>query len=105
MVDIREIDEDELDRFVAAMRAALDEADTAEGYLDWKRQARETTWLVASEGERDVGAAIGIGGWHSPGGRRARRGAAWSVPRVAMGSALRCSASSRAGRAGSAIAS
>ena len=68
MVDIREIDEGELDRFVAAMRAALDEADTAEGYLDWKRQARETTWLVASEGERDVGAAIGIGGWHCPEG-------------------------------------
>ena len=66
--EIREVSEDELDRFVAAMRAALDEADTAEGYVDWKRQARETTWLVASEGERDVGAAIGIGGWHSPEG-------------------------------------
>ncbi|HET9242965.1 MAG TPA: GNAT family N-acetyltransferase [Gaiella sp.] len=68
MPEIREVSEDELDRFVAAMRAALDEADTAEGYVDWKRQARETTWLVASEGERDVGAAIGIGGWHSPEG-------------------------------------
>ncbi len=68
MAEIREIHEEELDRFVAAMRAALDEADTAEGYVDWKQQAQETIWLVATEGEHDVGAAIGIGGWHSPEG-------------------------------------
>ena len=68
MAEIREIHEEELDRFVAAMRAALDEADTAEGYVDWKQQAQETIWLVASEREHDVGAAIGIGGWHSPEG-------------------------------------
>ena len=60
--------EDELDRWVATTRAALDEADTAEGYADWKRQARETIWLLATEGGRDVGTAIGIGGWHSPEG-------------------------------------
>ena len=68
MTEIREIHEDELDRWVAAMRAALDEADTVEGYLDWKRQARETGWFLASDDGRDVGAAIGIGGWHSPEG-------------------------------------
>jgi mycothiol synthase len=68
VTEIREIHEDELVRFVAALRAALDEADTVEGYLDWKRQAQETIWLVAAEGERDVGAAIGVGGWHSPEG-------------------------------------
>ncbi len=68
MPEIREIHEDELDRFVAAMRAALDEADTVEGYVDWKRQARETLWLLVSEAGDDVGAAIGIGGWHSPEG-------------------------------------
>ena len=67
-MELREIHEDELGRWVDAMRAALDEADTVEGYLDWKRQARETTWLLASDGDRDVGAAIGIGGWHSPDG-------------------------------------
>lgn len=67
-MEIREIHEDELGRWVDAMRTALDEADTVEGYLDWKRQARETTWLLASDGDRDVGAAIGIGGWHSPDG-------------------------------------
>ena len=67
-MEVREIHEDELGRWVEAMRAALDETDTVEGYLDWKRQARETTWLLASDGDRDVGAAIGIGGWHSPDG-------------------------------------
>ena len=68
MTEIREIHEDELGRWVAAMRSALDETDTVEGYLDWKRQARETGWFLASDDERDVGAAIGIGGWHSPDG-------------------------------------
>jgi len=66
--EIREVNEDELDRWVAAMRTGLDEADTAEGYLDWKRQARETVWLLATEDGVDVGAAIGIGGWHAPEG-------------------------------------
>jgi GNAT superfamily N-acetyltransferase len=68
VIEIREIHEDELERWVGAMRAALDEADTAEGYLDWKRQARETAWFLASLDGRDVGAAIGVGGWHSPEG-------------------------------------
>ena len=68
MTQIREIHEDELGRWVAAMRAVLDETDTVEGFLDWKRQARETSWFLASDDEGDVGAAIGIGGWHSPDG-------------------------------------
>jgi GNAT superfamily N-acetyltransferase len=68
VAEIREIHEHELDRWVAATRAALDEADTVEGYLDWKRQSRETIWLLASDQGRDVGTAIGIGGWHSPEG-------------------------------------
>ena len=68
MAEIREIAEDELERWVATTRAALDEADTVEGYLDWKRQARETIWLLATEDGTDVGTAIGVGGWHSPEG-------------------------------------
>jgi len=67
-VEIQEIGEDELPRWVATTRQALDEADTAEGYLDWKRQARETIWLLATDGGRDVGTAIGVGGWHAPEG-------------------------------------
>jgi mycothiol synthase len=68
VTEIREIHEDELDRWVAASKAALDDADTAEAYLDWKRQARETIWLLASEDGRDVGTGIGVAGWHSPEG-------------------------------------
>ena len=68
MTEIREVAEDELERWITTARAALDEADTAEGYLDWKRQARETIWLLASAAGRDVGTAIGVGGWHSPEG-------------------------------------
>ncbi len=68
MAELREIGEDELGRWVATTKAALDEADTVEGYLDWKRQARETVWLLATEDGRDVGTAIGVGGWHSPEG-------------------------------------
>jgi GNAT superfamily N-acetyltransferase len=68
MTDVREVHEDELERWIGVARAALDEADTVEGYLDWKRQARETIWLLASDEGRDVGTAIGVGGWHSPEG-------------------------------------
>ena len=68
MTEIREIAEDELERWIVTAKAALDEADTVEGYLDWKRQARETIWLLASDKGRDVGTAIGVGGWHSPEG-------------------------------------
>ena len=39
-----------------------------EELLDWKRQAGETIWLLASDGTDDVGAAIGVGGWHEPPG-------------------------------------
>lgn len=68
MATIREIGEDELPRWVAAMRAVSPRTDTPEGFLDWKQQAQETIWLLASEGDADVGAAIGIHGWHSPPG-------------------------------------
>jgi mycothiol synthase len=86
---IREIHEDELERWVDTMRAALDEADTAEGYLDWKRQARETAWFLASLDGRDVGAAIGVGGWHSPEGvARGEIRVAPDARRRGVGSAL-----------------
>jgi GNAT superfamily N-acetyltransferase len=68
MREVREVHEDELERWIEVARAALDEADTVEGYLDWKRQARETVWLLASDAGRDIGTAIGVGGWHSPEG-------------------------------------
>ena len=105
MTEIREIHEDELGRWVAAMRSALDETDTVEGYLDWKRQARETGWFLASDDGQDVGAAIGIGGWHSPDG--VARGEIRVVRRRARsaGSAPGFSGRSRTGREGSGIRS
>jgi GNAT superfamily N-acetyltransferase len=88
-MEIREIHEDELGRWVEAMRAGLDEADTADGYLDWKRQSRETVWILASEDGQDVGAAIGIGGWHAPEGvARGEVRVAADARRRGVGSAL-----------------
>ena len=89
MLEIREIGERDLARWVAVTKAATNEADTVEGYLDWKKQARETAWLLASDGGADVGTAIGIGGWHSPEG--VARGSVAVAPafrRTGVGSAL-----------------
>ena len=100
MAEIREIHEDELERWVAATGAATHEADTVEGYLDWKNQARETIWLLATDG-RDVGTAIGIGGWHSPEG--VARGEVAVIPGArgaGVGTRLLASLSAWAHRAG-----
>lgn len=67
-MEVEEIHEDGLERLVAALRRGDEEAGSAEEYRDWKRQARETTWLVAVSDGDDVGAAIGVGGWHEPEG-------------------------------------
>ena len=53
---------------MAATNAALPRPATVEEFLDWKRQARETVWLLASDEANDLGTAIGIGGWHEPPG-------------------------------------
>ncbi len=50
------------------MNAVADEPEGVDDYVEWKRQAAATVWLLATEGHRDVGAAIGIAGWHSPSG-------------------------------------
>jgi GNAT superfamily N-acetyltransferase len=66
--EIRSIGDGELDRWVAVMRAVDEDTGTVEDYVDWRRQAQETVWLLASGGDRDVGAGIGVGGWHEPPG-------------------------------------
>jgi len=63
-VQIREIREDELERWVAVTNLAFASPGTVAEFLDWKRQARETVWLLAA----DVGGAVGVGGWHEPPG-------------------------------------
>jgi GNAT superfamily N-acetyltransferase len=66
--EIREIGDSELDHWVALMREVDEDTGTGEDYVDWRRQAQQTVWLLASGGGRDVAAAIGVGGWHEPPG-------------------------------------
>jgi GNAT superfamily N-acetyltransferase len=66
--EIREIEDGELEQWVTTMRAVDEDTGTVEDYVDWRRQAQETVWLLASDAGRDVGAGIGIGGWHEPPG-------------------------------------
>lgn len=33
--------------------------------VDWRRQAVDTIWLLARDGDKAVGAGIGVHGWHS----------------------------------------
>jgi GNAT superfamily N-acetyltransferase len=66
--EIRAIDDGELERWVAAMRSVDKDTGTVEDYVDWRRQAQETVWLLVSDGSRDIGAGIGVAGWHEPPG-------------------------------------
>ena len=68
VTEILEIHEDELERWVATMRAADERAGTVADYRDWKRQSREHVWLLGVLDGRDAGAAVGVGGWHEPPG-------------------------------------
>ena len=88
-VQIREIHEDELERWMASYNAAMPSPGTVEEMLDWKRQATETIWLLASDGTRDVGVAVGVGGWHEPPGvARAELGVVPEARGRGTGSAL-----------------
>ena len=66
-MEIREVAEGEpFDRWHRTMQAASARTDSQEGYLDWRRQAAETVWLLASDAGEDVGAAVALTGWYSP---------------------------------------
>ncbi len=89
MTDVREIHEKDLPRFVATMGAVLGETPSVEGLVDWKRQARETVWLLLTQEGEDVGAAIGVGGWHEPEGvARGELRVVEPARRCGLGSAL-----------------
>ncbi len=67
MVEIVPVDIAELERVVSVHNAVRpDDPATVEGLVDWKRQAEDMVWLVAVAGGEDVGAGIGIVGWHLP---------------------------------------
>lgn len=67
MVDVREIENGELERWLEIAGAVRPQG-TAEEQLDWRRQADDLAWFIAEEDGRDVGAARAVVGWHTPRG-------------------------------------
>ncbi len=66
MLELVEIAEDGLPRLVAVLNAVRPrERWSAENLVDWERQAEDMLWLLATEDGADVGAGIGVHGWHS----------------------------------------
>jgi RimJ/RimL family protein N-acetyltransferase len=60
---------DQLDRLVRVRNAVLaDDPVTPAELVDWQRQAEDMTWLVATCDSTDVGAGVGVVGWHAPPG-------------------------------------
>ena len=53
-------------RWHAVKKAASSRTDAPEGYVDWRRQAADTVWLLATHEGEDVGAGIALTGWFSP---------------------------------------
>jgi mycothiol synthase len=79
MIDISHVDVEGLPRLVAIHNAVYqqDPASTEE-LVDWRRQAEDMVWLVASNQGDDVGAGIGLLGWHSRPGTASIR--VWTLP-------------------------
>jgi mycothiol synthase len=79
-MDISHVDVDGLPRLVAVHNALRpDDPATVEGFVDWRRQADDMAWLVASDGGGDLGAGIGLVGWHSRPGTAIVE--AWTLPK------------------------
>lgn len=79
MIDVSEIRDDELPRWrdlVASIRP--DKATTVESLLDWRRQAEDLTWLLATVDGEQAGAGIALVGWHTPPG--VGKGEAYVLP-------------------------
>ncbi len=66
MIEIREIKDDELEHWIGiAGSVRADRKGGVAEYVDWKRQAEDMVWLIASKGGEDAGAALAYVGWHS----------------------------------------
>jgi mycothiol synthase len=66
-IAVREIDEGELDTLVELTNAVDTEAAaTVAGFVDWRRQAEDTAWLLAERDGLPIGRAIVLVGWHRP---------------------------------------
>lgn len=61
------VDVPELDRVVAVHNEVRDDdPTTVEELVDWRHQAEDMVWIVAVVGHEDVGAGLGLVGWHAP---------------------------------------
>jgi RimJ/RimL family protein N-acetyltransferase len=79
MVEIVRVDSGELGRLVTVHNNVRpDDPATVEEFVDWKRQAEEMVWLVATSGADDVAAGVGVIGWHSRPQTASIEG--WTVP-------------------------
>ncbi len=66
MVEIREIGTAELDGWIEIVAAVrTDRAFAAADYVDWRRQADDMAWFIATRDGDDAGAAFAYVGWHS----------------------------------------
>ena len=69
VIEVREIGENELERWIAVAGAARrGRVGTVEDYVDWRRQAEDMAWFLAEIEDADVGAGLAHVGWHSPPG-------------------------------------
>lgn len=66
-MEIREIEAYELETLVTIAKAAQPrEFASVSGFVDWRKQAADTVWLVAEEDGTTRGAAYALTGWHTP---------------------------------------
>ncbi len=66
MIEIREITADELEHWIGiAGSVRADRKGGVAEYVDWKRQAEDMVWLLASSDGEAAGAAFAYVGWHS----------------------------------------
>jgi GNAT superfamily N-acetyltransferase len=78
VITVEHVDVDGLQRLVAVRNAVRpDDPLTVDDLVDWRRQAEDMAWLVATEDGADAGAGLALVGWHSrPGTARAH---AWTL--------------------------
>ena len=66
-MEIREIEENELEALVRIARAAQPrERATVGDFVDWRRQAGEMVWLLCEREGSALGAGFALTGWHTP---------------------------------------
>src|SRR5687768_9636125 len=79
-----------LERFTAVHNAVRpDDPTTVDELVDWKRQAEDMVWLLATADVGDAGAGVGLVGWHSE--PQTMRGEGWTLAHLrgrGVGSAI-----------------